>query len=134
MFKEYETTYDKINKQDDVEAILKPYTKKGSFDAGDEELKKALMDYILVYSQYPTEVSFFATKFLNAADLFLNSCDRKLPDNISSDYIRLKKTEYKPNFSVEKGKFVRNRDAMLPEIPDEQLQGLFEFVKGQLKD
>ena len=132
IFKDYEKAYEEVNKnKKTLNKILQDILVKGN--SSEEDFKDAAKEYIITNSLYSQEVAFAANKFLNAVDFYMKTVVEDLPENITKDYILVKQQEFKSAFSVKNNTFVRNSKGDIPEMPQEEYDYLFEYLKNQFK-
>ena len=91
------------------------------------------MDFTRNTSLYTNDITFIANKFLNAADFYIKTNEKDLPAEILKDYITLKDREYKTQYSVEKGEFVKNSESTDVEIPQQEFDIIFNYYKSMIR-
>ena len=128
-YKDYKEAYDNVDTKS-LQSELKSLVESG--EKG-EVFKKASMDYINATTNYSAEVMFASAKFLNAADFYLKTNTEDLPEDMTRDFVMLKKEEYRHVYSVKGGKFVSNTKSKPKEIPEEGIGFLFDYFQDMFK-
>ena len=131
-YKEYVKAYNKVKEESgSLNDTLKQLTSNGV--SSEKTFKDAALEYIQINSMYSNEVMFASNKFLNAADFYMKIDKNDLPEDVTKEYVLLKNQEFKSGFSVKDNKFIRNSKVEPREIPQEEFDYLFEYLKQQLK-
>lgn len=130
-YQEYQEAYDNLDtSREKIMEDIRPYIEKQ--DSSDGEFKNLAKEILKMRSIYPQEVSFSATKFLNACDFYKKYVGEELPEDIDEDYSKLKMREYKHSFSVKEGQFIRNSKVELPEIPQKEFDFLMKMFREEM--
>lgn len=131
VYKSYEEAYSNLgDKRENLLEKLKPLL--SNKNSKDKDFKKVAIDYLSLISAYPIEVSNVATKFLNAANLYILVTEEDLSEEMAQDFVKLKNIEYKSAFSIKGGQFVRNSSVELPKIPEAEYDNIFKFLTIEL--
>ena len=132
LYQDYNKAYNgTVGQTKELENKLKELVKEGN--SSDEDFKKVVMDFTRNTSLYTNDITFIANKFLNAADFYIKTNEKDLPAEILKDYITLKDREYKTQYSVEKGEFVKNSESTDVEIPQQEFDIIFNYYKSMIR-
>lgn len=130
----YERAYEKQGElRDRMSEELKEVL-QSTEDSSSQKFKNIVKEHIMMNSMHSAEVSNAATKFCIVADVYQIVTEEELSEEMAKKYMLLKQNEYKSNFSIVDGNFVKNEKTELPEIPQEEYDFLFEYFEKQFSE
>ena len=102
-------------------------------DSRSMEFQNVVKEHMLLNATHSTEVANAATKFCILAEVYQLVTGQELESDMAESFMVLKGLEFKSAFSVENGKFVKNSNAELPEIPQEEYDFLFDYFSNMFE-
>lgn len=123
----YKNLFKKIDKpREQLKEKFSPFVLEQ--DSASDDFKKVAKELFIDRSIKFSDIIFYKDKFLKACDLHILTNEEKLSDEVSKEYVKLNRTEYKPFFQVINGNFVESKKTDINNIPQEEFDKVLKQI------